>query len=439
MKNKTNLANSVSKINTPLENHTIHILNELTELSECANVSLDKVLKDYCTLTSKKILENHTNKIYYSESEKLWCTYVKDETLKRGRKPLKDKSQEGLDDKIVAFYKAKHKRESKQSITLEDVYKKWLIYRRDETAVKNKTIQKNVYDWNALVAGKPLAATPLCEIRPITLIRFFRKLTKDRKYSSKRMGNLRSILNGIMDYSVEEELIEHNPVLDVKLKNFTYKAVADQSENVFTQNETITLLTYLATVKDEPFAVAIQLMFYLFIRVGELKAIKWSDVNLEKRTVHLEKQALLERELQDDLTFAPQQTKVIEGIKGNTSSGIRTLHLTDEAVAILKKARLLNPFGEYVFEPWGRLMTTNTFNRRLARYCADCGIEYHSSHKIRFYNASTAFDGKNLVALSKQMGHSEVATTIQYLRNVKKENVEMSIYNNLGLQQVKAN
>lgn len=48
-------------------------------------------------------------------------------------------------------------------------------------------------------------------------------------------------------------------------------------------------------------------------------------------------------------------------------------------------------------------MTTDSFNRRLKKYCKEAGVPYHSSHKIRFYNASTAFDGNNLTTLSYLM------------------------------------
>ncbi len=68
-------------------------------------------------------------------------------------------------------------------------------------------------------------------------------------------------------------------------------------------------------------------------------------------------------------------------------------------------------------------MITDLFNRRLKRYCEECGINYHSSHKIRFYNASSAYaNGTNLSVISKLMGHSEVATTLHYLRDIDNEN-----------------
>lgn len=39
--------------------------------------------------------------------------------------------------------------------------------------------------------------------------------------SDKRISNARSILNGIMSYAIEEEIISHNPVSDVNFKQFT--------------------------------------------------------------------------------------------------------------------------------------------------------------------------------------------------------------------------
>ena len=173
--------------------------------------------------------------------------------------------------------------------------------------------------------------------------------------------------------------------------------------------------------------------FYLFIRVGETKAIRWEDIDYNNRLVYLHRQATCERTLNDDLTFSSRKVKVVNQMKGNTSHGFRKQFLTDEALKILHKAKELNPNGIYVFEPNGEIMTTDSFNRRLKKYCKEAGVPYHSSHKIRFYNASTAFDGNNLTTLSYLMGHSETATTLHYLRNVNKRKNDRLAFQNLGI------
>lgn len=408
-------------------------ISKLTSLSAYANMGLDEVLKDFEIMTKKKILEQHAYSIFYSETSKCWRTYLPDENRPRKRRLIENKSRENLEKKIVEFYLEKKEAEDRSKITLESLYKEWLLYKRDNTPTKAKTIMEYTYEWKLFYDGTELSKMPVSEIKPITLIRFFRNVTKDRQYTRKRITNARSVLNGIMNYAVEEEVIQNNPVNSVDFKSFTYKPVEDQSNNVFTKEDTHKLLSYLQTV-EEPYSLAIQLSFYLFIRVGETKAIAWEDIDYQKRTVYLHEQVLTERTLQDDLTFSKRHTVIVNQMKGNTSKGFRTQYLTDEALKILEKAKHLNPTGHYVFEPNGEVMTTDSFNRRLRKYCKEAGVPYHSSHKIRFYNASTAYDGKNLVTISKLMGHSTVQTTMHYLRDVVQDDNMDSAFMNLGLK-----
>lgn len=395
-------------------------------------ISLNGILKDFENIMNKKILEQHKYNIYFSETEQAWRTYLPDDSKKNHRRPIKRKDKANLEKEIIKFYLAREKESKICSKTLQDLYEEWLLFRRDNTAAKAKTIQTNVCEWNLFFKDTELALMPITDIKPVTLIRFFRKLTKNREYTYKRISNARSVLNGIMAYAIELELISHNPVSDVNFKQFTYKPIEVQSDNVFSKEDTIKLLSYLKCV-NEPYSLAIQLSFYLFIRVGETKGLRWSDINLKSRTIYLHRQVTTERVLNDDLTFSKRKTVVSDQMKGNTSYGFRKQYLTDNALAILKKARELSPCSTYIFEPNGQIMTTDSFNRRLKKYCKEAGIPYHSSHKIRFYNASTAYDGKNLVTISKLMGHSQVETTLHYLRNVQKDDYQILAFNNLGL------
>lgn len=82
--------------------------------------------------------------------------------------------------------------------------------------------------------------------------------------------------------------------------------------------------------------------------------------------------------------------------------------------------------------PYGRPINTERFNIYLNKYCENVGIPYHSSHKISFYTASTAYKDHNLVTISKMMGHSHTATTMLYLRDViQNDNLEET-FRNLG-------
>lgn len=211
-----------------------------------------------------------------------------------------------------------------------------------------------------------------------------------------------------------------------------YKSVEDQINNVFNKDDVDRLLTYLETKGDEPYYLAIRLFFNLFIRIGEFKALSWSDINWDDRTIYVHKQLLTERERNDDMTFSSRGVRVSNQMKGNTSKGYRYEYLTDEALEILEKAKKINPDGEFIFMPFGRPMTTDRFNRTLKKCCEECGVTYHSSHKIRFYAASSAYNGDNIADLSVLMWHSMVATTMHYLRNVRKTEEMKAMFTNLG-------
>lgn len=234
--------------------------------------------------------------------------------------------------------------------------------------------------------------------------------------TSKKVCNIKSLLNKMYSYAIREEMVDYNPIKSIDFSEFKY-FVPDNSDKVYSLENRQKLLNHLYNM-EEAYALAIQLDFQLTCRIGELKALKWEDVDFENRRISINKQALNCHEMNDDLTFTPLTVEVVSRVKGNTSKGKRQLPMTTEAERILRLAKKINPDGEYVFMPYGRLMLTDTFNEYPKKYCEQCGIPYLSSHKIRFTSCSTLYNGKNLTQVSKHMGHSQTATTLHYLRNV---------------------
>lgn len=413
-------------------------ISELNDLATCVNMSLDEVSEENKTMKEIKndlvdiILETyHKYTIYFSKSDSTWRTYLSDDTKPDKRKLVKRKNKEDLEQLLADYYKKLYLDNSRKDLTLRELYSEWMLYRRDETSAKAGTIRKNKMEWDKFYQNSVLADMRVADIKPIDLIRFFRRLTKDREYTRKCITNIRSLLSGILSYAVEEEIITHNPILDVNFKQFTYKPVQNQSDNVFTRDEVTKLLAYLKNI-NEPYSLAIQLAFCLFIRIGELKALTWENIDLENRSVYLNSQITQEPTLNDDLTFSHKEIKVDNYIKGCTSHGFRKEYLTDNAITVLHKAKELNPDGQFVFMPYGKPMNTERFNKYLKRYCEAVGITYHSSHKIRFYSASVAYNGKNLVTISKMMGHSQTATTMHYLRDAIQDDNLADTFKNLG-------
>jgi len=324
-------------------------------------------------------------------------------------------------------------------MTMQRLFEEWIIFRRDETAAKPATIRKDMLIWRTHIKDASVEGTPLCQLKVSKintrmLFSFFRRFTKDRSYSRQTVNNLRGVLSGMFSYAIERNIIQSNPIKNLDLKRMTFKPVQSKREDVFTIEEAQKLLEYLEYIEDDPYALAIRLDFNLFARVGEIAGLTWENVDIKNRRIYICHQMTYEPTLNDDLTFSEKIMVEEDYLKGCTSQGYRTEYLTDEAVDILIKARELNPDGRHVFMPFGKPIITNTFNKRLRKYCAKAGVTYHSSHKIRFYAASVAYDGNNISTISQMMGHSQLSTTMHYMRDVLQNDDVSDIFKSLGKQ-----
>ena len=299
--------------------------------------------------------------------------------------------------------------------SLNDLFKEWMIWRRDCSSVCDKTLKEDLNLWKRYLQDNPITLIPLADLTPKDFIKLFRTWTKGRELTRKRFNNIKSLINGIYYYAIEEGIVAHNPVKDINSRQFTFKPV-NNDDDVFTLEDRKKLLDYL---KDDTsiYSLAIQLDFQLVIRIGELLALRWSDI--ENGNLHIQAQLLTERKMNDDLTFSKREHINVDHVKGNTDQGYRYQPLTQEALRILDKIRELNPDGEFILMSDNRQLNANTFNRWLKRYCEECNIPVRSSHKIRFCVASILYDnGVPLTVLQQLLGHTTTAMTLHYLRRV---------------------
>lgn len=98
-----------------------------------------------------------------------------------------------------------------------------------------------------------------------------------------------------------------------------------------------------------------------------------SWVNTKENVITIQHQLVEERILQDDMTLSQPQ-RILKNPKGNPYYSIRTEQFPQEGVMVLKKMKELNPHGKILFMHEGRPLTTDSFNRRLKKYCTEKGF-----------------------------------------------------------------
>lgn len=310
------------------------------------------------------------------------------------RKPISNINYIGLIEKLYDHFFGT------AALTMEEYFEIWMQWRATESSVTEKTIKENRCLWNALLKEHEITKVPLSSLTVRNCIHYFRSITKDRQLTRKRFNDLKSIMNGILYLAVENEVINHNFLKDINFKQFVFKA-EENSIKPYTEEERLRIINHLG---NDFYSLAIKLDFHMVLRIGELKGLKWEDIKGD--TIFI-------------LRFVDDQNKIIEDIKGHAQEGKRLMPLTPRAMEILEQVRLQNPGSDYIFIRNGQPLATVTFNRRLRKCCEELGIEYRSSHKLRFSTASIMYkNGVEDTELQKLLGHTSLNMCHHYLRSI---------------------
>lgn len=344
--------------------------------------------------------------IHFKNKKRKEFYYCKDGRIKSYNPQYIAQSEDELIDKLYDHY---------FGFTLEAVFKKWLFRRQELELVSKKTLEEDVGIWKRNLTDTPLAAMPIVNIQPKDLLLLFQKWTGNGKITYKEFGGRKRVLNGIFKYSVFEGIRATNPLSDLPCNELKFK-VSPPKTKVYSLDERNRLLAYLETIEQDAYTLAIQLSFYSILRIGEIKALRWEEHDLNR--IMIENQLVPERTMNEDLTFN-QRTFVERTPKGNPYFSIRSETINEKGVQVLYKMKSLNPHGKYLFMYQNRPLTTDTFNRRLRKYCSELGITYHSSHGIRFTSASLCHSkGMPDTSIQPLLGHSTLRMTQHYLRPI---------------------
>lgn len=363
----------------------------LKEFEENNIMNSSEILASIHMLKEKKVGEVHKEKIYLRKDDGRYVTKIFDNNVS---KQISGKDKNELMEKLYEFYFGK------SNSSMEVLFPDWINWRKEEISVTDKTIRENGYLWNSLLRDTDIVKVPLKNLLPKDYIKFFRKITKDGNITRKKFNDMKSIMNGIIYYAIEEEIISHNHLKDINYRQFTFKP---ENTNIIPYNE-IERRKIINYFGDDLISLAIKLDFYLPLRIGELKGLKFSDI--EDGYLYIQR-------------FINDKGEVVNHVKGNKAEGKRYIPLTDSAKKIIDKAKEINPNSDFIFFNNGKPLVTSTFNRRIKSCCKNLGIEYRSSHKIRFSTASILNrNGIDATELQRMLGHTTLTMTNHYLRNV---------------------
>lgn len=177
-------------------------------------------------------------------------------------------------------------------------------------------------------------------------------------------------------------------------------------------------------LKSEPmkYQVYLLLSIYSGYRRSEMLGLEWKDIDFEHDLIHVRRtsQYTSEKGIYTDTTKTRKSKRV-----SKMPASIMNLLRQFKADQNEETRRLGTKWEDYdrLFTKWnGAPMNPQTPFEWLKGYCERIGIPFRNIHSLRHLHASLLiFEGVDVVAVSEDMGHSVVGTTLNLYSHMFQE------------------
>lgn len=383
----------------------------LQSILSCGNLSLDTTGELSSMLRKekeKKVLEKHKfkisgpfrtgNKTYYT-TRAPWTT-----SKKIGRLTY--------NDIIEALYEHYYS-DSISDLTVQEVFELMIKEYEESHFLSHLTLIHYKSDWNKYIVGRKCKwlNVPIKDVLTGQIYEHYQLLTVDGSIKRSTFNNVKSVVNAVFNYAINNNIqCVKASYIDTHRLNFA--PTEDKWEGVYTAEDRQKILDICDSIKPTVYTKAIELMFCLDIRIGELRALYKEDVNLDTRTIFIGHQMV---DVQTDK--ANRHSVRTDIMKGKKEAGKREQPLSKRAVDVIEWL-----FENYPDTDWllpSKALNTpirlHRFNDNLKKICELANVRYFSSHGIRFHNISAMYDaGISEKEIQRLSGHTTAKMTRHY-------------------------
>ena len=395
----------------------------LNSLPENVKLMIEEVQKKNEMNTREMFIkENHPNNIYQQKTDNRWVTRLYDERKEKLIKVCR-KNKEDLYKFLEDHYKS-----AIENPTVGVLFYEYLNHDLTEKKITKGTYDRYEQDYNRFILGTKYDTKKTGQIDELYLEEMIISLIIKHKLTKKSYSGLRLIIRQMFFYAKKNNYTNLSISVffgDLNLsKNMFEKKIIEESEQVFFEKEVPLIKKYLF---DHPSMknLALLLNFNTGVRVGELVALKFTDVDNEYLRIR-----------RTERRYKNEDGKHVYQIKDFPKSecGVRDVVLTDEAKEALYKIREMNPDLEYMFVQNDKRIHAGNMNKELYKVCNALGIKRRSSRIIRRTFATTLVNaGVSSSIVTNQMGHADIKTTNQYYlkQNKYKNQIQSEVKNAL--------
>lgn len=397
-----------------MENQNTYKTEKILEFAEKNGMlDLSTVLDEMNKQKRKEILGKHEFSIWLSTDGR-WKTKVYDSSKDNGKRTIAKSKKEDLEDAIVAYYEKNEKEEYLKNITIHNLYSDWQDYKILNGCAES-TIPRIDSDWKTYYLTSDIINIPIQDLDTHTIKLWILELIEKYKPTKTKYYNITSILRQMLEYAVERKIINISPMHNLKIntKKLLVKEKKKRSETQIFYQEEIRKINEWAmddfhnSVKVYQLSpLSILFQFQTALRLGELCAIRYSDIETIEGKKFLHIQSMVRRDAH----------KVVEHTK--TDAGDRYIPLTEDALHIISLAKQrqielgVDSTG-FIFSINGKPLTERSVADLYRKYSKWLGGAMRSSHDARKTVLSMLLDhGMSINAVREFAGHEDERTTL---------------------------
>ena len=256
-----------------------------------------------------------------------------------------------------------------------------------------------------------LGKIPLNDLTTLHLQQFYKKLLAEGRVerieaqkqpkglSAKTVRNIHQIISSALKLANEQRLIARNPADGCALPKAEHKEMQTLPVEQLT--------SFLREAKDSGLFALYYIDLTTGLRRGELLGLKWTDIDLEKGDLRVQRQ------------IGRIDGKIIE-MPLKTKNAYRTLPLSADAISVLMQQRRKTGNSEWVFpSPIGGPMSPDSVLHMLHRVLKRAGLPKVRFHDLRHTFATLALqNGVDVKTVSSMLGHYSAGFTLDTYAHV---------------------
>ena len=308
-----------------------------------------------------------------------------------------------------ALFIANHDEEQIRSITFQEAYNDYLEYLT--RLLKQTSLVSHKYIFNKHIYNDFKHIDDIENINYQTVNKIYKRLEESNlscRYKNKVFSKLKRTLNYFRDvYGINIGYLK-------RLPRFRDDQPKESVKNYYTLEEFQTFIANASNIIEE---TLFKLLFYTGIRIGELRGLKWGDIDFENETITVSR-----------TVNSRTNTGAYQEFSTKTTAGHRVIILYDDLVDSLlrlkkhyKLGRFKNPEELYIMglkKPIGN----TTAKRYCDRIIKSSGLHHITLHGFRHSYITFMITELNIdpYILKEQVGHQNISTTLDVYTHISK-------------------